>query len=127
MTMSDEIETPTDEAEPTKTKSVKNRGIRKRVLGEGEGDYCIYEIAEIPNLPKGSLVPIPNVPRFKDTADAMKWIRFQSGDLLAGKQVMVFRACEILTLQVVAKPQVVIATKPKITVTRPDAPETSEG
>jgi hypothetical protein len=112
--------------EPTAPKSVPNRGIRKRVLGEGEGDYCISEIVgeNGQGLPRGSLLPLPKVPRFIDTAGALKWIRNESGDLLAGKQVMVFRACEILSLMVESKPTVVIACKPKVTVHRP---ETSNG
>jgi hypothetical protein len=118
--------TPTDgEAPPAGKRKVPKRGIKKRVLGEGEGDYCIFElIGDHEVIPRGSLVPIPTIPRFIDTANAMKWIRTESGDLLAGKQVMIFRACEILSLVVQSKPQVVINTKPKVTVTKP---ETSDG
>jgi hypothetical protein len=109
-------------AEPAGEKrKVPNRGIKKRVLGEGEGDYCIFElIGDHEAIPRGSLVPIPTIPRFIDTANAMKWIRTESGDLLAGKQVMIFRACEILSLVVQSKPTVVINTKPKVTVTKPE-------
>lgn len=114
-------DTPVDAAAPAEKRKVPNRGIKKRVLGEGEGDYCIFElIGEHPAIPRGSLVPIPEIPRFIDTANAMKWIRTESGDLLAGKQVMIFRACEILNLVVQTKPQVVIQTKPKVTVTKPE-------
>lgn len=112
-------------SEGTKRK-VPQRGVRKRVLGEGEGDYCVYEIlGEGMQAPRGSLVPIPGVPRFVDTAKALHWIRMESGDLLSGKQVMIFRACEILTLRVQAKPTVVIEAKPKVTVQK--GPETSNG
>lgn len=121
-------ETPTDDSVPAAAEKQKmpQRGIRRRVLGEGEGDYCIHEIAgQGMPYPRGCLIPIPDVPRFQDTASAMKWIRNESGDLLAGKQVMVFRACEILTLEVQQKPTVVISAKPKVTVTNPAAAETS--
>ena len=117
------IETPTDEVEVPKQK--KSRGVRKRVLGEGEGDYCIYEVTQDPKLPKGSLIPIPNVPRFNDTMAAIKWIKFESKDLLTNKQVMIFKACELLTLQVVNRPTVAVVAKPKITM--PTKAETSEG
>jgi hypothetical protein len=117
------VTTPSDSptAVPPEKKKHPNRGTRKRVLGEGEGDYCIGElVGEGTSIPRGSIVPIPTVPRFIDTATAMKWIRNESGDLLAGKQVMVYRACEILSLQIQSKPQVVIQTKPKVTVTKPE-------
>lgn len=116
--------TPTDEAQPKKKRKYTKRGQRKRVLGEGEGDYCIYEImGEGSDLPTGSLVPIPNVPRFADSVSAIKWIKTESTDVLSGKQIMVFRAMEIMTLQVMTKPTVVIQSKPKIAVT--PAPETA--
>lgn len=106
-------------------RKVPQRGTRKRVLGEGQGDYLIYEMIGDghPAIPRGSLVPIPQVPQFEDTAKALAWLRNESGDLLSGKQVMVFRACEILSLTVQQQPKVVISSKPKVTVTK--APETS--
>lgn len=122
-------EAPTDApiAAPTSEgKKVPQRGARKRVLGEGEGDYLIYEIiGEGSPIPKGALMPIPAVPQFEDTAKALAWIRNESGDLLAGKQVMIFRACEILSLRVQQQPKVVIESKPKVTISK--APETSGG
>ena len=121
--------TPTDSAtESAGKKKIPQRGIRRRVMGEGEGDYYIYEIAPPESkLPKGSMIPIPKVPRFLDTAAAIKWIKNESGDLLIGKQVMVFRACEIMSLRAETRPTVVIECKPKITVTDPKAAETSDG
>jgi hypothetical protein len=113
---------------PGEAKKVPQRGIRKRVLGEGEGDYLIYELATVETkLPRGTLVPIPTVPQFEDTAAALKWIRNDSGDLLAGKQVMIFRACEILSLRVQSRPTIVIEAKPKVTVNAPAAAEKSDG
>lgn len=105
--------TPTDELAPKKPKT--KRGNRKRLLGNGEGDYCVYEVipAGHPHMPAASLVPIPNIPRFVDTVKASKWIRQEGGDLLAGKQVMIFRAMEILDIQVQTKTSVVITAKPR--------------
>jgi len=112
--MSEPLEAPSLESTTTPTKKVPQRGQRKRVLDSADGDYCVYEIIPPGNkLPSGSLIPVPKVPTFKDTQAALKWIRNDSGDLLAGKQVMVFRVCEVLSLTVVQKPTVVIAAKPK--------------
>jgi hypothetical protein len=114
------LDAPTGESIPVPSegkKKVPARGQRKRVLEAAGGDYCIYEIIGAgQKLPQGALVPIPTIPTFKDTTDALKWIRNESGDTLAGKQVMIFRACEILSLTVVQKPTVVIAAKPKKTI-----------
>lgn len=123
-------ETPTDTA-PGEAKEprpkVPQRGIRRRVLGDGEGDFCIYEIAPpSASYPRGTLMPIPGTPRFSDTGSALRWLKNESGDLLAGKQIMIFRACEILTLHVQQKPTVVIESKPKIVVHDPSKAETSD-
>ena len=92
-----------------------NRAKRSRVLGDGEGDYCVYEVVPpgSTEVPAGALLPIPGVPRFTDTVRAMTWIRKDSKDLLAGKQVMVFRAMELLRLNVEMRPVVTIVAKPK--------------
>jgi hypothetical protein len=121
------MQTPTDSPVPREKQKHPNRGKRKRVLGEGDGDYCIYMIvgAGHPHVPAGSLVPIPNVPRFTSTALAMAWMRKESGDLLIDKQVMIFRACEIISLEVEKKPVVTFRSKPKVLVNK--APETSDG
>ena len=119
------LNTPGDDAEAQPKASHPTKGRRYRVLGKGEGDYCIYQIApDGSDLPKGALVPIPDVPRFESTAEAMRWLRMDSGDKLAGKQVMVFQAMEICTINVVSKPSVSIEKKPKIQVS---GPETEEG
>lgn len=116
-------ETPTDvpTSEVKKRKKMPQRGIRRRVLGKGEGDYCIYElVGKGSTLPVGAMVPIPGVPQFEDTNKAIRWIKNESGDLLAGKQVMIFRACEIMSLVIQTRPTVVIQSKPKVDVTVPD-------
>ena len=115
--MSNAAQTPTDSPIATPKLKVPNRGKRKRVLGKGEGDYCIYECAPADSdMPKGSLVPIPEVPRFENSLQAMQWIRNESGDKLTGKQVMVFAAKEILDIRAVSKPTILITTKPKTEV-----------
>lgn len=131
--MNTNLEAPTDlgvgEVAP-EPKKVPQRGVRRRVLGEGEGDYCVYEIVGPgTKLPQGALLPLPKIPRFESTQEALRWIRNDSGDLLANKQVMVFRACEVLSLTVQQKPVVVISAKPKRTMNEPKAaaPETSDG
>jgi len=109
--------TPGDTHVAPPKKKVPARGTRKRVLGNGEGDYCIYECAASDSdMPKGSLIPIPNVPRFENSLKAMTWIRNESGDTLTGKQVMVFAAKEILDIRVASKPVISITTKPKTEV-----------
>jgi len=119
------LTTPGDDAAPNPTASHPTKGRRYRVLGAGEGDYCIYQIAPADSqFPKGCLIPIPEVPRFETTAEAMKWVRTDSGDKLAGKQIMIFQAMEICTISVVNKPVIAIEKKPKIQVS---GPETEEG
>lgn len=117
---SEPLDAPTGESIPVPSegkKKVPARGQRKRVLEAENGDYCVYEIiGPGQKLPQGVLCPIPTVPTFKDTSNALKWIRNDSGDKLAGRQVMIFRACEILSLTVVQKPTVIIAAKPKRTI-----------
>ncbi len=118
--------TPTDappkpkKLKTTKGKSVPSRGIRRRVLGQGEGDHCVYAMAPADSdLPDGSLIPIPNVPRFPSAVEAIRWIRNDSGDLLAGMQVMVFMAKEVIDINVVQQPVVHIVMKPKVVVNDP--------
>ena len=120
--------TPTDSPPTPKAKApakpkgkrMPRRGIRKRVLGEGEGDHCIYMVAgQNSELPQGSLTPIPNVPRFSSTVEAMRWIRNDSGDLLAGMQLMIFQAKELMNISVVNKPTVQIDMKPKVVINDP--------
>jgi len=117
-------ETPTDaplnsprrkRTRADKGKPNPNRAKRKRVLGDGEGDYCVMEVAGAnSDFPRGSLVPLPEVPRFEDTVQAMNWIKKLSGDLLAGKQVAVVRFMELLTIAVEMRPVIAIKAKPKM-------------
>ena len=137
--MTNAADTPTDApprstskrkaaSEKSPRESVPQRGIRKRVLGSGEGDYCIYEIATSgSDFPAGSLLPIPDVPRFEATTEAVRWIKNESGDLLTGKQVMIFRAMEIMTIQVASRPTIEIISKPKVVVNDPTASAQNDG
>ncbi len=119
------ITTPGDDAAPKAPASHPTKGRRFRVLGKGEGDHCIYQIAPAGGqLPQGCLIPIPEVPRFTTCAEAMRWIRNDSGDLLAGKQVMEFCVNEIMTIRVENRPLVSIEMKPKVQIS---GPETAEG
>ena len=114
--------TPGDEHTPMRgPRKAPQRGIRKRVLGNGEGDYCIYRIAgkNEPDVPAGALIPIPDVPRFETTARAIQWIKNSSGDRLAGMQVMVFKAMDILSIQVASKPSIEVLSKPRVVVKDP--------
>lgn len=125
--MAEEIQTPTDEPKIVPQEAPKKLGKRKRVLGQGEGDYCIYEIAQKDSdLPVGSLIPIPEVPRFEDGTAAIKWIRQWGAEKLTGKQVMVFRAMDILTIRVQTKPTVLIDMKPKVSAKKPKVEPPSE-
>ena len=113
--------TPGDDAAPQESASHPTKGRRFRVLGKGEGDYCIYQIApQDSQFPAGCLIPLPDIPRFESAAEAMRWVRNDSGDQLAGKQVMVFCAHEILTVNVVNKPVVSIDKKPKVQISGPE-------
>lgn len=108
--------TPTDEIEPRR--SVPARGRRMRVLGQGEGDFCIFAISDGGDgLPLGSLIPIPGIPRFQSTTEAKRWIVSDSGDLLANRQVMVFKACDIIT--VTTRPTMKIELVARMKVPRP--------
>ncbi|MEE8372654.1 MAG: hypothetical protein V3R87_02815 [Dehalococcoidia bacterium] len=114
--------TPGDDTQPKPKRSHPSKGRTYRVLGEGEGDYCIYEITpQGSQLPLGCLVPIPETPRFESTSQAEKWIRGESMDLLMGKQVMIFKAMEIMTIEVLNRPQISITKKPRILVKTPEA------
>lgn len=107
--------------------SVPGRGRRKRVLGEGEGDYCIYEIVGVhQHIPRGSLLQIPGIPRFVNSKDAVDWVKTESGSTLHGKQVMVLKACEIMSITVEDRPTVIVRSKMKVTVEPGSKPEKSK-
>lgn len=106
---------PVDPVEPVRR--MPNRGNRKRVLGDGEGDFCIYVIADgSTDLPAGALVPIDGIPRFTSATEAKRWMQTSSGDLLVNKQVMIFKAYEIINIVARVKTNVELQAKTKINV-----------
>ena len=89
------------------------RGQRYRLFDDGAGDVCVYQIAPPDSgMPDGTLVPIPTAPRFDSSREAEKWCR-ATGAELAGAQVMIFKALGIHMIEVEARPQVRLVSKPK--------------
>lgn len=121
------IETPTDDPSPPKAPRAKPTAAnRYQLFDDGEGDYRIYEIAaKDSNLPKGALLPIAEVPGFPGTHQARKFIN-NSGDRLQGKQMMILKGLEILSVDVVTVSKVSVKMKPKRAVSGPAA-TTGEG
>ena len=104
--------------------SVPKRGKRYRLWKDG--DYFISQIAPPGGeIPPGSLVPIPDVPHFEGTKEAMKFVE-NSGDLFAGKQLFVGRGYEVLKIEVEQRPKLTITKKPKTQVAGPET-EDSDG
>lgn len=134
-TLTEPIAPPVDQAgmiampTPVDAPVVKDRPRARRIratrlLGHGEGDYCIYAIADgTTGIPLGALVPIPGVPRFPDNRTAKRWIVSSSGDLLTDTQVMIFKAHEIINVSTRARISVEITAKSKI---REEKPATQE-
>lgn len=117
------VETKTPEAptapEETVPVAVPKRGKRYRLWKDG--DYCIYEIAPPGGaIPPGSLVPVPDVPHFEGTREALKFVE-NSGDVFAGKQLFIMRGYEILKVEVQNTPKLTISKKPKIQCAGPES------
>lgn len=114
--------TPTDD----KVESKPARKRRFRVLGEGEGDYCIYQIVGAGHKahPEGTLLPIVGTPRFEHTQNAWRWAKTESGDVLAGKQIAIIRFCKIGAATVETKQVVALTEKPPVLVR--DSDESAE-
>lgn len=114
-----DLTTPGDDANPLPRVSPQ-RGKRYRVLGKGEGDVLIMEIAPpSTQLPKGTLTPIPGVPQFESKGEARRWVQADSKDLLANKQIMILQVHDIGSVQVEATPKVALNWKQKIQVAGP--------
>jgi len=116
-------ETPTDTPVAPKISSKANR---YRLFDDGEGDYRIYEISSDPNLPKGTLLPIPTVPGFQSNYLATKFIR-SSGNKLEGKQFMILKGMEIGSVAVQQIANVQIKFKPKAATSGPAATTGEDG
>lgn len=110
-----------DDSRPLEPRKTRKRANRYRLFGDGDGDYCIYQAIGKGHktYPEGALVPIPNIPRFESGAKAKQWIRTESGDLLIGMQVMVFKGLDLLQIATASLPRLVISEKPKVQVTGP--------
>lgn len=134
------VETPTDEIAPlgaevqTPPKAKGKRGAKKgvkrpssanryKLFDDDEGDYRIYEVAGVDTgLPRGSLLPIAEVPGFEDTNAAKKFVN-NSGDLLNGKQIIILKGIEMCSIQVRTVQRVVPTWKPRRPVTGPASTE----
>jgi hypothetical protein len=123
-------ETPTDEATPPKAPRKKPTAAnRYQLFDDGDGDYRIYEIAKVdPNsgIPKGSLIPIAEIPGFESTYLARKFIN-NSGNLLEGKQMMILKGLEICSVDVQTVTKVGVKFKPKKAITGPAASTGEDG
>jgi hypothetical protein len=116
------LETPTDSPEAPVAGAKPTAANRYRLFDD-EGDYRIYEIAQkAAGLPKGSLLPIAEVPGFQSSAAARKWIN-NSGNKLEGKQFLILKGLEIGSVQVETKATVSVKFKKKTAVTGPAVTE----
>jgi hypothetical protein len=116
------LETPTDEVTPSEGKA-PTRANRYRLFDDEQGDYRIYQILpKSDQHPQGTLAPIPQVGGFVSTYQARKFIN-NSGDLLKGKQVMIFKGLELCKIDVETVLKVQVKFKPKKAVTGPAATE----
>ena len=117
------IETPTDSPTPPKAKRRKPTAANRfQLFDDEEGDYRIYEIAGAGHapVPKGSLIPIAGVPGFGDMHIAKRFIN-NSGNLLEGKQMMIFKGLDICSVDVVTVAKVKVKFKPKKPIGGPAA------
>lgn len=121
-------ETPTDEVTPPTAPAKKPTAAnRYQLFDDGDGDYRIYEIAkQETNLPKGSLIPIAEVPGFASTYLARKFIT-NSGNQLEGKQMMILKGLEICSVDVETITKVGVKFKPKKAIGGPAASTGEDG
>lgn len=125
------IEAPSDDAPaPAAAKSKKRRkkiparGNRKRVLGQGEGDYLVMLVAPPDmDVPAGTLLRLPDSPQFENSTDAARWVKQESGRFQTGQQIAIVRFLDIATLEIETQPRVKLKFKNKITVTRGQSPD----
>ena len=128
MTPAAKLQTPADESTTTATATAPvatpNRGRRHRLWSDG--DYCVFILAaEGDPLPPGALTKVPDSPHFESVATALKWIA-NSGDLLAGKQVAVFRGYRIMNLVAKTTTIVEIHEKPRLQVAGPETEDAAK-
>jgi hypothetical protein len=120
-------ETPTDDVEaPAAVVKKPTAANRYQLFDDGQGDYRIYEISQSKELPKGTLLPIAEVPGFESSAAARKFIN-NSGDLLEGKQLMILKGLEICAVDVQTVKKVDVKFKPKRAITGPASSTGEDG
>lgn len=121
-------ETPTDDPAPPPAKRKKPTAAnRYRLFDDDQGDYRIYELApKDSGLPRGSLLPIAEVPGFESTHAARKFIN-NSGNKLEGKQLMILKGLEICSVEVETIAKVGVKFKPKKPITGPAASSGEDG
>lgn len=108
------VEAPGDDAQP-KPRKRTNRGRRYDLFDDGEGDYRIMAIvssqyAQDHDIPPKSYLHLPNVPGFRSTAEARKWIREHGSDL-QGLQVIILRGHHIMAVEVEQTPRITVKEK----------------
>lgn len=114
--MADKTPVPPSEVTPQSAHPAKGR--RYRLWPDG--DYCVFIVAtEGGNLPVGTLTKVPDSPHFPGTKEAQKWID-NTGDLLSGKQVAIFRGYDIMNITAETYSKVIIAKMPKHQVAGPE-------
>jgi len=120
--------TPTDSPEAT-PKPKPRAGNRYRLFKDGQGDFRVFELYKGGDkaIPQGAMLPIADVPGFINTAAAIKFIK-NSGSLLEGKQVMVFKGVDICSVDVQTVSKVEVKFKPKLLLEgSPDASTGEDG
>lgn len=122
------LETPGDDPSPPTAPAKKPTAAnRYQLFDDGSGDYRIYEIAkQETGLPKGSLIPIAEVPGFASTYLARKFIT-NSGNQLEGKQMMILKGLEICSVDVETITKVGVKFKPKKAIGGPAATGGEDG
>lgn len=121
------LEPPGDEPTPgpkPKKKTGRKRGRHGRYLlfDDGHGNYRIYCIADdelrsqMGGAPKGTLIPVPDVPGFDTSQKAVTFMR-QSGDKFEGMSCMILKGIHIVRPTINPKPTVELKFKPRKLVT----------
>lgn len=98
---------------------------RKLLLDDNEGDFRVmlvhpggqaFSLQGQPELPKGSLIPLPNFPGFMSSALALQHLKgraSQHNEMLSGQVVAIVRFSQIVRLELLQAVQVTMAKKPK--------------
>lgn len=111
---------PKETATATGTTDAPNRGNRYALNEDGNDIYVMQVAPQDSGMPEGTLITIPEAPRFGTVSEATKWIG-ASGEAYAGKQVTIIRAFEVMAVNVETNPRVVVSKKPKTKIAGPAA------